>query len=201
MASEETLLKLLDIASQRAKDHHDSLWEEEKHYMWWAYIIFAGLFFLRFGGQLFIRPTEILILTIIGSVFGIFMSLTAYSVVRREGEYFHEALQISARISSALNLNESKLPHPFVGESLLPPEEVTVETWYLVTSDANKPLLKLFLGGVKALRHASLKKRPSKEERDFRVRDGFQLTFIVLAVLFAAFGITWGILSFFSPDH
>ncbi len=46
MATKTELLKHFELANQRIRYHHDSLWEEEKHYSWWVYILLAGLIYI-----------------------------------------------------------------------------------------------------------------------------------------------------------
>lgn len=42
----DALIKYLELTKQEIINHADILWEEEKHYTWWVYIVFAGIGFL-----------------------------------------------------------------------------------------------------------------------------------------------------------
>jgi hypothetical protein len=44
----QELIKLLDIANQRVRNHHDALWKEETHYTWLVYILAAGVISIFF---------------------------------------------------------------------------------------------------------------------------------------------------------
>ncbi len=171
MLGDPELLKFLAIASERLRRHHNSLWEEEKHYSWWIYIIFAGLIFLYINQSLALSNK--LTLIILGTLFGIFISLIGYNVVRRESEYFHEAFQIYDRTTKALGLDQ---PMPTLGDSDLTSlvRPVNVKDFNSVKSQANKSLRQLIIGASR---------------RKLGIRDCFQLTFVTMALLFIVFGI------------
>ena len=85
MSGQQELLKLLEIISQRIQHHHDSLWEEAKHYSWWIYIIFAGLIYLyiRLPEFTLLEPCERALLMAFGSAFGIFISIMGFNAFRQ----------------------------------------------------------------------------------------------------------------------
>ena len=167
MSGQQKLLKLLEIISQRVQHHRDALWQVEKHYSWWIYIIFAGLIYLYLNKQA--------LLIVLGSTFGFFISIMGYHVLRRESKFFYEALRMRKRILGALELE------PSITQDFDP-----------VKGEANKPLLKLFSKAFGTLFHASIIRKPTKRKRNsnsFGIRDGFQLTFLITAFLFIGFGI------------
>lgn len=175
MASNPELLKLLELVFQSRQHYHSTLWEEEKHYSWWVYIIFAGLIYLYFKllpPVTLLVPWQKALIMGLGSLFGFFISIVGHKVVRRESEYFYEARQMYDRIIIALRLNQP-MPDPYSSESFFP-YQVRVEDWKCVRSQANKPLHKL-IGGL--------------FKRNLGIRDHFQLSFLVAALLFAGFGI------------
>lgn len=89
-------MKFLELALQRVRNHQDALWEEEKHYTWWIYAILGMIIFIYANQSLCIEQKMISIALL--SLFGIFISIMGCFVVRREGEFFHEATQIYNRI-------------------------------------------------------------------------------------------------------
>ena len=194
MAESEDLLKLLEIISQRIQNHHSALWEEEKHYSWWIYIIFAGLIYLYLKlyptSVIFLTPLEKTLIIVAISIFGIFISLMGYHVVRKESEFFYEARQIRARIFAYLNINKS-MDAPHCGKYLLPDSETSVENFDTFIAKANKSIIGLFNSARKALCSASIFRNPvdNKSKRDLGIRDCFQLTFIITAFLFLVFAI------------
>ena len=109
MSGQQELLKLLEIISQRIQHHHDSLWEEAKHYSWWIYIIFAGLIYLyiRLPEFTLLEPCERALLMAFGSAFGIFISIMGFNAVRLESKYFKDARQMRNCILSALEVDQS----------------------------------------------------------------------------------------------
>ena len=192
MAESEDLLKLLEIISQRIQNHHSALWEEEKHYSWWIYIIFAGLIYLYLKlyptSVIFLTPLEKTLIIVAISIFGIFISLMGYHVVRKESEFFYEARQIRARIFAYLNINKS-MDAPHCGKYLLPDSETSVEDFEPFILKANKPLRKLFINAILIPFQVSIKSNANRNKRNLGIRDCFQLTFIITAFLFLAFAI------------
>jgi len=176
MNDQQELLKLLEITSQRVQHHHNTLWEEEKHYSWWIYIIFAGLIYLylKLPGITFLEPCQQALLMGIGNAFGLFMSITGYHVVRRESEFFYGALRTRKRILGALGVKQS-----------------IIREFVPARDKANEPLLRLFSKAFGSLFHASVIRNSTKRnsQDSFGIRDGFQLTFIITAILFIGFGI------------
>ena len=175
MSGQQELLKLLEVTSQRVQHHHDALWEEEKHYSWWIYIIFAGLIYLylRLPAFTLLEPCQRALLMGLGSAFGVFISIMGYHVVRRESEFFYKARHMRNRILAALELDQS-----------------ITQDFDRVKDEANEPLLKLFSKAFETLLHVSVIRKPTKRnsKNSFGIRDGFQLTFIRTAFLFIGFG-------------
>jgi hypothetical protein len=114
----EELIKHLEVVAQRVRHHHDALWEEEKHYSWWVYIIFAGLIFLYINdniataitiniadfGSWIINPKLALICVL--SSLGMYLSIAAFRVVYIEGRYFDTAREIYENTVTALDLDK-----------------------------------------------------------------------------------------------
>lgn len=71
--------------------HHDALWEEEKHFSWWVYSVFAGIFlvFSNTGLTLSLK----IILTILLSISGIKLCHSALDIINSEQTYFTSALE------------------------------------------------------------------------------------------------------------
>jgi len=176
MVNEPELLRLLEIAAQRVRHHHDALWEEEKHYSWWIYIIFAALIFV-YAHRPFVAWQNVAILTA-GSAFGVFICLIGYKVVRRESKYFHEAIQIRDRIIIALGLDQPVARPDGASFTMMPPNQISIKDWNSVRSEANKSLRQLAAAIFR---------------RNLGIRDCFQLTFVITAFCFAAFAIFSGI--------
>ncbi len=146
MSGQQELLKLLEIISQRIQHHHDSLWEEAKHYSWWIYIIFAGLIYLyiRLPESTLLEPCKQALLMAFGSAFGIFISIMGFRAIRLESKYFKDARKMRNRILSALEEVDQSIKEKF---------------------------------------------DPVGDKKGFGIRRGFQLTFIITAILFLCFGI------------
>jgi len=169
MANNPELLKHLELASQRLRHHHSALWEEEKHYTWWVYVVFGALIFI-YANQ-FLDTCQKIIVIGFGSVFGLLMSIIGFHVVRREGEQFHEALQEYHRTVIALGLNRP-FPRPDGGEPINLMEGIEKKDFKSVKSQANKPLHKLIAGVLKG---------------GLGIRDCFQLIFFISGLLFIGF--------------
>jgi len=199
MSGQQELLKLLEVISQRVQHHHDALWEEAKHYSWWIYILLAGLvsLYLNLGS---LKPWVGIPLTVLGNLFGCVLSLIGYNAVRREGKMFHEARQIRARIFVALRLNQP-MPKPHEREFLMPQKDFKIKDFISVKSEANKSFLGLWGCAIVSLFSTAssslcgllarvFKKKPNENKKsnrtNFGIRDGFQLTFLITALLFIA---------------
>lgn len=167
MKKDEKLMKYLGIVSERMRHHHNALWEEEKHYSWWVYIILAGLIYLLISGH-FDPPVRFTIL-VVGSLFGVYLSHTAYKVIRKESEYFADARLLSVIAALAVGLNRYKVRRPEGFIPLIPQLEKDFEDAKKKKGKPNKPLKELL-----------------SEARKFNlgIRDFFQLTFFVTKLLF-----------------
>lgn len=171
MANNQKLSKLLELASQRLRHHHDALWEEEKHYTWWVYVILGVVIFI-YVNQFSVVGYKILLIVIV-SLFGIFISWMGYTVVRREGEFFYEAFQVYKHTAVALGLNQP-VPHPNGGKPIPLMPQTDIQDFVDVKSKANKSFRELITSVFK---------------KEFGIRDCFQLTFVISAVLFIFFCI------------
>jgi len=182
MENNPKLLKLLELASQQWRQHLENLWQEEKHYTWWIYIIFIGLFYINSINQLD-KPYKTVLIAL-GSLFGVFVSVMGYVVVRRESVFFHEAYETYKRTAIVLGLNQP-IPSPnFYKPIKLMELQRMREFGDELKEKANKPLKKLLASPFK-----------KQKRKDFSIRDCFQLGFIVVALLFIVFGILLGIVS------
>jgi hypothetical protein len=85
----------LDRVSFAFKDkeyHHRAIWEEEKHFTWFISILLSAIVLIFVSPNIGYSAKCTLI--IMGSLLGISICLTALAVIRREGEYFFQALKI-----------------------------------------------------------------------------------------------------------
>jgi hypothetical protein len=161
------LAKLLEANSELMSHHGKLLWEEEKHYTWWTYILFGALtLVLSFQ---YLTPCQKILLIIPASGFGIFISCVGIRVIRREGDQLHEALQIHYRLLEKLGLSKYEvMSKNGKTEKLLPSHDIV--RFSEVT--ANRPFKTL-------MRHPFAKDRT--------IRDFFQITLIVAAFGYALF--------------
>ena len=150
----ETSRLLLRISSERIQQHRNALWEEEKHYTWWIYVIFGALIYIYSNQSLAAQDRVVLLIGASG--FGFFISLLGYGVVRREGNQFYSA----------------RKKYYYVMARLKEPSQQIEE--------ANKSLCGLTKSVGRTIRYW---------KNDLSIRDCFQLTFIVSAILFVAFAI------------
>ncbi|RKY18092.1 MAG: hypothetical protein DRP63_02630 [Planctomycetota bacterium] len=148
----KAILHLLDIVSRQIAHHHDALWQEEKHYTWWVYIVFAALLAIFLQVK---DPLAMYSLLCAVSAFGMIVSLVGYAVIRKEGEHFWKAMGKRNELMDLLRKDEPKLP----------------SVWGLYINrmkDANKSLIDLL--------------RSVLISRDAGIRDYFQFVFIVCAI-------------------
>lgn len=183
MMDRSELLKFLEIAQRRIENQHSVLWKVETHYTWLVYIIAGGI------AATWLAPTNLthenlLLISGFVSVLGLALSLLGYYVIRLEGEYLYENLQIYNR--TVTRLPDLRYLHPEQG--------IEVKEWDEVKSTANKCfgllLASVILSVVLVLFHIPLCRkgtgRLSGWLRKFRlgVRDVFQLTLLLAAALF-----------------
>lgn len=83
-------VKRLEIAHNIREFHHKSLWEEEKHFTWFVSIVLSTQILIYTSNSLCNQSK--LIFIFIAFLVGIFLCITAFRVLRKEGEYFHNAL-------------------------------------------------------------------------------------------------------------
>jgi len=205
METGEKLLKYLEVISQRVTHHHDSLWEEEKHYSWWVYVILAGLIFVYMSRSPYLCGWPKVLIIVVGCGLGIYLSRAGYKVIRKESQYFHEARESYRRTLIALDLDSRRL-------SILPPSDKKTKDWSSVKSEANKSLCELvsvfkWSKWKRVVTSFSKRKRLSKrmkywllvttlvrcrnkkcklriEKYERGIRDFFQLTFFITKLLF-----------------
>ena len=164
MERDEKLLRYLELVSKRVRHHHDALWEEEKHYSWWLYPILAGLVYVIIKDN--ISPWIEFVIVIGGGIIGLYLSIAAIKVIRRESLFFWRALQTSRNLVAALKINEVKLEN---GNPILPEDDTEYETFANLEAKARPPL-----GGVFG----------AFFRNNTGIRAVFQVTFIVTAAAF-----------------
>jgi hypothetical protein len=154
---DDKLTKYLEITSERVSHHGRLLWQEEQHYTWWVYILFAALATVLVSESL---GSWRIVLIVLVSGFGIIVSFIGCKVIRTEGRQLHHALAIQESVLSQLGLS-------YVSRAKATP---------------NKTLKELLVGFAKTI---ACKKLPENEV--LGIRDYFQLTLIVATVLFILF--------------
>lgn len=184
MANDSDLLRFLEISQKRIENQHSVLWKVEAHYTWLVYIIAGavGYFWLKESSDF-----RDLIIPILSGL-GLALSLIGYYVVRLEGEYLHEDHQIYSRaVAQLYHLHWSH-----------PKKELEIKEWSEVKKDANK-CFGLLLASVilnitliipvSILLSRSQSGRTSDLFKKFRlsVRDAFQITLLLAALLFILF--------------
>uniref|UniRef100_A0A7C3YSK9 Uncharacterized protein n=1 Tax=candidate division WOR-3 bacterium TaxID=2052148 RepID=A0A7C3YSK9_UNCW3 len=83
-------IKRLELAHKIREFHHNSLWEEEKHFTWLVSIVLSAQIIVYTSNSL--CNQDKLIFVLVGSLIGIFLCITAYRTLRKEGAFFHTAL-------------------------------------------------------------------------------------------------------------
>ena len=76
----------LRFSHQLREFHHKSLWEEEKHYTWLHSIILAAQVAVIAKQPVELASRNILLTTL--AIIGFLLSIVAYQVVSREGNFF-----------------------------------------------------------------------------------------------------------------
>jgi hypothetical protein len=190
----------MDLWTQRLSRYHESLWEEEKHYTWWIYIVF-GVLVLVYGNKDIFYVWKLLIIAG-GATFGVFMSLVGFAVVRREGIEWYTAYEIVKRSILYLGLFDVEFETMGRKLRLMPEQEplnfATFKVAGKTRENANKRLRDLFVGllfnvynglpKTRSLREWMRKELSHKIKRvNLGIRDYFQITFIASAALFAIF--------------
>jgi len=170
------------LAQDVRKYHHSALWEIEKHFTWWVSILLGALF-LFLANARNLNGSLLALAFTSTATFGFAVSLIGFMVVRREGRYFSEALQICNRAAKALGLDVNvytgqQRPKPNAApqaiEFKLHPDEYPhgyrVTEFGEVSKKANKrfALLKIFSPRL-------------------NVRDYFQIVLATSVVVFAVF--------------
>ena len=96
------LIKYFELTAQEVANHHKALWEEEKHYTWWVYILFAAIGYLYVNPDIFGFGKTFPIFFLAG--FGIWVSILGNKVIKREGRQFYEARRKFIKAAKGLNL-------------------------------------------------------------------------------------------------
>jgi hypothetical protein len=156
------LIYLVDIANQRIRHHHDALWKEETHFTWLVYTCLAGVIYIFTGVTLSLEGKAIVI-GVLG-VLGILLCIAGYSVVRKEGELMHEAIQVRNRLNKAIKYNS--IDNTDIFKKAIPQSEIQVKSWDRAKTEANK---KLFWELIKACLVSSFKRD------SMGIRDWFQI--------------------------
>jgi hypothetical protein len=176
LAEDDVRSNYLVATTQRLIHYHESLWEEEKHYTWWIYIIIGALILL-YANHSTIQPWwRVTLLTLVG-FFGTFMSITGLRVIRKEGEYLCEQQQIFDRVVIESGIREMRVD----GQSLAY-DDIEVKELKTVRKEANQPYWMLVTGFFTG---------------KLGIRDYFQLTFVVSTAAFIAVAVRFG-LAFFN---
>lgn len=155
------MIPYLEATSQRVSHHGKLLWEEEKHYTWWVYVLLGAMLYLLLSHQ--VSGGLRLCLIVIVSLFGIAISSIGLRVIRVEGVQFYDALRLQDEILDMMNLPGTRgHKHPARGSANkgLPDE--------LITS-----FFKTMLRTGKL-----------DEDKKAGIRDCFQVTLILAILLF-----------------
>jgi hypothetical protein len=160
---DDTATRVADFAAASSLEihRHDSLWEEEKHYTWWVYVLIGFLTVVITAKDLE-EPIKSSVVFLISS-FGVFVSLLGFIVVRKEGSDLNLAKESRNQAGSAISI-------PSV----------------LVTEPANHQLMGLRLRRVIDSSDKDDVSIVAKLfTRELGIRDSFQLLLFVSAVGFA----------------
>ncbi len=100
-------LDALRLAVERVRYHHRVLWEEEKHYSWYVYVVFGALLFV-WSREVCPLWKGLVALGISG--LGFVLSLIAYRIICREGELFCKARAYRQQVARDLGIPEWDRP-------------------------------------------------------------------------------------------
>ena len=89
MSIDKDLFEILRTVQAIREYHHDALWEEEKHFTWLLSILLTAIVGVFVVGNLDLLTKSVVIAAF--SLLGVILSAFAFRVVRREGDYFHQA--------------------------------------------------------------------------------------------------------------
>lgn len=170
------LLDFYRLAQDVRKYHHSALWEIEKHFTWWLSILLGAMFLLLANSRVLDKTVLALGLSLTAA-FGAVISAIGCVVVRKEGRYFSESLQVCNRVAKALGLDlrsytgqQRRDPGSAVDQLsfTLHPSNYFVSEFEGVARTANKSFSRLMLVLSPSL----------------NVRDYFQLVFAASLILF-----------------
>lgn len=174
MIEKNELMKFFEMSQEFRKYNHSALWEEEKHFTWWISIIFTALILVFLSNELSDLQESVIIT--IGSIFGIFLSLFGYIVIRKEGIYFTDALETFCRTAKALELHKlGKQKSESTIRTPLMPEYPINESFEEARNKANKSLPRLL--------------KEIFKPKMLGIRDCFQLIFVISGFIFFVFCI------------
>jgi hypothetical protein len=118
-----------------------------------------------------IASTWKLLIILGATTFGVFICLVGYAVIQREGAEWYTAYEIVKRAMLYLGLYDVEFEVKNRSKLLLMPKQPTF-AFSRMKESANKKWYKLFSGLVKG---------------ELGIRDYFQTTFLLCAILFVAF--------------
>lgn len=176
----EDLMKLLDLTSQRLRHHHDALWQEEKHYTWWIYIVAGAIIFIYLNKSLPLLQKTVLVAC--GSFLGIFVSWIGYNVVCREGRYLNKSVRLQNRIISALGLDMPVKCHDNDKlEPLLPQTDLPKEA----NKTSHEFICAIFNDFKRCTKRGKQKEQEKRSrQKEIGIRDCFQVVFVMSTLLF-----------------
>jgi len=88
-------LRRLEMALELRKFHHNSIWEEQKHFTWLISLLLSALVIGATSDR--VNSTARAVMLLVGSLMGFMLSLTAFRVQRREGVYYQNAYAAFAK--------------------------------------------------------------------------------------------------------
>lgn len=90
------LMELLKVFEERSRHTHQTIWEVEKHFTWWVYVVFGAIAAVVLTDVLTSRQKEFIALLL--GLAGTFMAFIGYRVLTLESIYFDELRDIWRRI-------------------------------------------------------------------------------------------------------
>jgi len=107
----------LDLSARLRQNHHDAIWEEQRHFTWWISIILSAQLLILTTTKI-ARPEKVALISV-ASLVGILLALTGFLVQRREGVYFHRFnLHFTQQYNSAYPTEQLPTPGPDANKSV-----------------------------------------------------------------------------------
>jgi len=101
----------LDLTARLRQNHHDAIWEEQRHFTWWISIILSAQLLVLTTTKI-ARPEKVALISV-ASLVGILLALTGFLVQRREGVYFHRFnLHFTQQYNSVYPTEQLPIPAP-----------------------------------------------------------------------------------------